>query len=164
MNDVPTVRPDPGAAPGRVVVRRPPPPEIGLTLRPSHPVYDRIDRIEWNRLSGQVRVVTGTPGSALLPPVPDGWEGVALVRMPRGSVTVADHQVLPVTPAAPTPTSGVFRTGRKVGRTLYLQSGPEPSDEDDLVGMLDTPELAALAADAINAVLASRRAGGEVDG
>lgn len=37
----------------------------------------------------------------------------------------------------------LMRVGRKVGRTLYLQVGPEPSDCDVLVGMMDTPELAA---------------------
>lgn len=36
-----------------------------------------------------------------------------------------------------------WRTGRKVGRTIYAQLGPEPSDDDVLIGMMDTPELAA---------------------
>lgn len=36
-----------------------------------------------------------------------------------------------------------LRAGRKVGRTLYLQLGPEPSDNDPLVGLMDTRELAA---------------------
>jgi hypothetical protein len=35
-----------------------------------------------------------------------------------------------------------WRQGRKVGRTLYAQLGPEPSDNDPLIGVLDTPELA----------------------
>jgi hypothetical protein len=39
--------------------------------------------------------------------------------------------------------TGEFRTGRKVGRTIYAQLGPEPSDSDPLVGVMDTPELAA---------------------
>lgn len=38
-----------------------------------------------------------------------------------------------------------WRTGRKVGRTIYAQIGPEPSDDDPLIGMMDTPELAAQA-------------------
>lgn len=43
-----------------------------------------------------------------------------------------------------------WRTGRKVGRTIYLQVGPEPSDDDVLIGVMDTPELAALAVQAVN--------------
>ncbi len=35
-----------------------------------------------------------------------------------------------------------WRTGRKVGRTIYAQLGPEPSDDDPIIGMMDTPELA----------------------
>lgn len=37
----------------------------------------------------------------------------------------------------------VWRTGRKVGRTIYAQLGTEPSDDDPLIGVMDTPELAA---------------------
>ena len=36
-----------------------------------------------------------------------------------------------------------WRTGRKVGRTVYAQVGREPSDDDALIGMFDTAELAA---------------------
>jgi len=36
-----------------------------------------------------------------------------------------------------------WRTGRKVGRTIYAVTGQEPSDDDVLIGMMDTPELAA---------------------
>jgi hypothetical protein len=35
-----------------------------------------------------------------------------------------------------------WRVGRKVGRTIYQQVGPEPSDDDVLIGFMDTPELA----------------------
>lgn len=35
-----------------------------------------------------------------------------------------------------------WRTGRKVGRTIYAQYGPEPADSDPLIGVMDTPELA----------------------
>jgi hypothetical protein len=45
-----------------------------------------------------------------------------------------------------------WRVGRKVGRTIYLQVGDEPSDDDVLVGVMDTPELAALAVAAVNAL------------
>lgn len=36
----------------------------------------------------------------------------------------------------------ILRVGRKVGRTLYRQLGAEPSDDDPLVGVMDTRELA----------------------
>lgn len=43
-----------------------------------------------------------------------------------------------------------LRTGRKVGRTLYLQRGDQPGDGDQLVGMMDTPELASAVVAAVN--------------
>lgn len=43
-----------------------------------------------------------------------------------------------------------WRTGRRVGRTLYLQTDREPGDSDLLIGMMDTPELAAGVANAVN--------------
>lgn len=36
-----------------------------------------------------------------------------------------------------------LRTGRKVGRTLYRQLGDTPADDDPIIGLVDTPELAA---------------------
>lgn len=36
-----------------------------------------------------------------------------------------------------------WRTGRKLGRTLYAQPGPEPDDGDPLLGFMETPDLAA---------------------
>jgi hypothetical protein len=47
-----------------------------------------------------------------------------------------------------------WRTGRKVGRTIYAQLGPEPSDDDPLIGVMDTPELAAEAVRTRNACAA----------
>lgn len=45
-----------------------------------------------------------------------------------------------------------WRTGRHVGRTIYLQAGPDPSSiEDTLIGVMDTYELAQEACDAVNA-------------
>lgn len=35
-----------------------------------------------------------------------------------------------------------WRTGRKLGRTIYMQIGPEPSDEDEFIGLMDTADLA----------------------
>lgn len=45
-----------------------------------------------------------------------------------------------------------LRTGRKVGRTLYEQRGPHPSDSDPLIGLMDTPELAQQVVTAVNAM------------
>jgi hypothetical protein len=36
-----------------------------------------------------------------------------------------------------------WRTGRKVGRTIYAVVGKEPSDRDVLIGMMDSALLAA---------------------
>ena len=47
--------------------------------------------------------------------------------------------------------AGRWRTGRKVGRTVYVQVGDEPSDGDHLIGVMDTPELARKAVDGVNA-------------
>ena len=35
-----------------------------------------------------------------------------------------------------------WRIGRSVGRTVYAQLGPDPSDVDVLIGMMDSRELA----------------------
>lgn len=45
--------------------------------------------------------------------------------------------------------SGRWRTGRKVGRTIYAQLGADPSDTDALIGVMDTSELADTAATAV---------------
>lgn len=45
---------------------------------------------------------------------------------------------------------GIWRTGRKVGRTIYLQWGDEPSDNDELIGVMDSPELAERVVMAVN--------------
>ena len=36
-----------------------------------------------------------------------------------------------------------WRQGRKVGRTIYVVVGDEPSDEDRLIGVMDAADLAA---------------------
>jgi len=46
-----------------------------------------------------------------------------------------------------------WRTGRKVGRTIYAQLGDVPDDHDPLIGMLDTAALAAAAVRAHNTEL-----------
>lgn len=47
-------------------------------------------------------------------------------------------------------TSMLLRQGRKVPRMLYEQRGPVPADDDPIVGLVDTPELAALIVAAVN--------------
>ena len=44
-----------------------------------------------------------------------------------------------------------WRTGRRNFRAIYRQVGPEPSDADECVGLLDTPEIARMFVDAVNA-------------
>lgn len=46
-----------------------------------------------------------------------------------------------------------WRVGRSVGRTIYRQVGDEPAKKDQLIGVMDTPELAQLVVDAVNALL-----------
>lgn len=45
-----------------------------------------------------------------------------------------------------------WRVGRKVGRTIYRQRGQEPSDGDQLLGLMDTPELAEFVVSTVNAL------------
>jgi hypothetical protein len=45
-----------------------------------------------------------------------------------------------------------LRNGRKVPRALYRQLGDAASDEDPLIGMVDSPLLAALVVVAVNAL------------
>lgn len=44
-----------------------------------------------------------------------------------------------------------YRVGRHLGRTIYLQHGDDPNrDHDELIGIMDTPELGQLVVDALN--------------
>lgn len=45
-----------------------------------------------------------------------------------------------------------FRTGRKVGRTLYVQINDQPDDMDLLIGIVDTSDQADIIVNAVNAV------------
>lgn len=44
----------------------------------------------------------------------------------------------------------MWRTGRKVGRTIYAQLGATPSDDDPLIGVMDTRVLAERVVKAVN--------------
>jgi hypothetical protein len=43
-----------------------------------------------------------------------------------------------------------WRTGRRVGRNIYAQVGDDPSDDDVIIGQMDTAELAQGAVDSHN--------------
>lgn len=47
-----------------------------------------------------------------------------------------------------------WRTGRSIGRTIYVVVGVEPSDKDEPIGMLDTPGIAQAAVIAHNLSIA----------
>jgi hypothetical protein len=47
----------------------------------------------------------------------------------------------------------VWRTGRKVGRTIYAQLSGIPKDDDPLIGVFDTIELAKAAVEAHNSLM-----------
>lgn len=57
-----------------------------------------------------------------------------------------------------------WRQGRHEPRHLYAQPGPEPSDDDPVVGTLDTPAAALEACEAHNQALAGRKTGGGLRG
>lgn len=44
-----------------------------------------------------------------------------------------------------------WRVGRKLGRTVYAQEGPEPSDDDPLLGLMETEHIAAYVVELHNA-------------
>jgi hypothetical protein len=48
-----------------------------------------------------------------------------------------------------------WRVGRKLGRTVYVQVGEEPSDDDVLIGMFDHPALAEMAVSDHNSAVAA---------
>lgn len=45
-----------------------------------------------------------------------------------------------------------WRTGEKLGRTLYAQLGDEPSPADPFLGIMETPALARHVVSAMNAL------------
>lgn len=44
----------------------------------------------------------------------------------------------------------VFRVGRKLGRTIYMQRGEEPSDADMFLGIMDSRAMAATIVHVLN--------------
>lgn len=75
---------------------------------------------------------------------------VAVIRQPNVTAPVAvtydedgDATAVLVEPRR-------FRTGRSLGRTVYAQVGDEPSDDDLLVGMMETPYMAELVVELLN--------------
>lgn len=49
-----------------------------------------------------------------------------------------------------------YRVGRHLGRTIYQMTGDRPSDRDQFIGIMDTPELADMVVDALNHSLNNR--------
>jgi hypothetical protein len=45
----------------------------------------------------------------------------------------------------------IYRTGKKLGRTIYRQIDSKPSDDDVYVGMVETPEQAQAVVTLLNA-------------
>jgi hypothetical protein len=43
-----------------------------------------------------------------------------------------------------------WRVGRKLGRTIYAQVGYEPSDDDELLGLMETNEIAEMVVALVN--------------
>lgn len=56
----------------------------------------------------------------------------------------------------------LWRVGRSVGRTIYRMVGDEASKQDVLIGVIDTPELAAQAVEAVNAITRVRKFAAEM--
>jgi hypothetical protein len=76
----------------------------------------------------------------------------------RASLSAAHQASAESSPRAPSPAvTEHWRVGRKVGRTIYRQVGLEPSDDDVLIGVMDTPELAAKAVAALQHDPAQKR-------
>lgn len=74
-----------------------------------------------------------------------------LGRVPRLDVSPAGHDGRMGT-ETPDPLSLPWHAGQ--GRKIYAQGGAEPSRDDDmLIGVMDTPELAARACEGHNALL-----------
>jgi hypothetical protein len=64
-----------------------------------------------------------------------------------------------VTETSPVPP---WRVGRSVGRTIYHMVGDKASKQDVLIGVMDTPELAAKAVEAVNAIARIREFAAEL--
>lgn len=96
------------------------------------------------------------------PPVaPPGDEGGVINPAPGSgeghSGEVADLESSEVRLAV---VEALWRTGRKVGRTIYAMVAKLPSDDDELIGVMDTRELAQAAVNAHNTALSDRKASG----
>jgi hypothetical protein len=54
------------------------------------------------------------------------------------------------------PLQNLWRVGRRVGRTIYAQIGAEPSDDDVLIGVMDTPAIARAAVEGHNRLMGAK--------
>lgn len=51
----------------------------------------------------------------------------------------------------------MWRVGRRVKRTVYVQQSSDPTDHDMLIGLMDTSTQAALVVDSVNSMEELRR-------
>lgn len=81
-----------------------------------------------------------------------GWREPARVAELEAELakTISNFEEFAETVAERNDRAVMYRVGRRVGRTIYRQNGVEASDADELIGVMDTPELARLAAAAMS--------------
>jgi hypothetical protein len=72
---------------------------------------------------------------------------------PAGAGVAMSRETVSECHIAETPQDSPWRVGRKVGRTIYVLIGGAPSDEDELIGVMDSMAVAAAAVDGHNATL-----------
>ena len=132
------------------VLGYPPEPPLGTTVRTEPDDNRRWRRTAVTSPSGNWQLMNrrtdgGRDGGAF-----SSWHG--LLYLPR------DHEIRGDTPLAGlvieaddlVPVGTVWRTGRKLGRTLYDQGGDQPSDSDPFIGMMDSREDAELVCELVN--------------
>jgi hypothetical protein len=76
-------------------------------------------------------------------------DGPAIAELIAAALRAWDTTVGTGTSAAPAPAPR-YRVGRSLGRTVYRIVGAEPSNDDELIGLMDTPEFGALVVAALN--------------
>lgn len=78
------------------------------------------------------------------------WEAMRGFRQALVASGGCDEFVPAVISSCNPVTLAPLRQGRTLGRTLYMATGPEPSKSDVCIGVVDTPEIAALIVAAVN--------------
>lgn len=128
--------------------------------------------MEWLPGMTMVEMIHGHNGATTIDQVTGGLESVRLEHLLRLGVPrllrVATRLGGLAGPAGPSPVqvraseghaaalAAPWRVGAKLGRTVYAQTGCHPGEADTLLGMMETPHLAAY----VVALHADRLAGG----